>query len=53
MLIPGHNNQRADSKFGITRYIQLEAFNDAAGNASYFKLNIKSEAVTYGFEKIK
>jgi predicted phosphodiesterase len=53
MVITGHDHQRADTKFGVTRYIQLDAFNDEADNASYFKLNIKSEAVTYGFEKIK
>lgn len=53
MVITGHDHQQADSKFGVTRYIQLDAFHDEAGNASYFKLNVKSEAVTYSFEKIK
>jgi len=53
MVITGHDHQQADSKFGVTRYIQMDALNDGAGNASYFKLNVKSEAVTYSFEKIK
>ena len=53
MVITGHDHQKAESKFGVTRYIQLDAFHDAADNASYFKLNVKNEAVTYGFEKIK
>ena len=53
MVITGHDHQKAESKFGVTRYIQLDAFHDAADNASYFKLNVKNEAVTCGFEKIK
>lgn len=42
----------AAGKFGVTRYIQLDAFHDEADNAGYFKLNVKSEAITYSFEKI-
>jgi hypothetical protein len=52
MVITGHDHQRADSMFGVTRYIQLDALNDGAGNAGYFKLNVKSEAITYSFEKL-
>jgi predicted phosphodiesterase len=52
MVITGHDHKRADSLFGVTHYIQLDAIQDEADNASYFKLNIKSEAITYSFEKL-
>lgn len=52
MVITAHDHQHADNLFGVTRYIQLDALQDAADNASYFKLNINSESITYSFEKI-
>ena len=52
MVITGHDHQRADEFFGVTRYIQLDALQDATDNASYFKLNVKGEEITYSFEKI-
>ncbi len=52
MVITGHDHQHADSMFGVTRYIQLDAMNDGASNAGYFKLNVKNEEVIYSFEKI-
>lgn len=52
MVITGHDHHCADSMFGVTRYVQLDAMNDGASNAGYFKLNVKNEEVIYSFEKI-
>lgn len=52
MVITGHDHQRAESTFGRTRYIQLDATHDRADQASYFKLTIKGNALSYCFVKI-
>jgi hypothetical protein len=52
MVITGHDHKRADSLFGITRYIQLDALKDGLTNAGYIRINVKNSQINYSFEKI-
>jgi UDP-2,3-diacylglucosamine pyrophosphatase LpxH len=52
MVITGHDHERDDHLFGITRYIQLDALEDDAPNAGYFILKIREGKIKYSFEKI-
>lgn len=52
MVITGHDHLNDDCLFGITRYIQLDAFTDENIKASYFRINIKDGKISYSFESI-
>ena len=52
MVITGHDHHRAESTFGRTRYIQLDATHDRADQASYLKLTVKGHDLSYCFVKI-
>lgn len=52
MVITAHDHKRADSLFGITRYIQLDAIQDGKNQASYFKIFVRKGKIEYSFEKI-
>jgi predicted phosphodiesterase len=52
MVITGHDHVRDDSLFGVTRYIQLDALEDDAQNAGYFKIEVMGGKIEYSFEEI-
>ncbi|HLN73093.1 MAG TPA: metallophosphoesterase [Prolixibacteraceae bacterium] len=52
IVITGHDHLQDDRLFGITRYIQLDAFSDENRNAGYLRLNINNGMISYSFENI-
>lgn len=52
MVITGHDHLKDDRLFGITRYIQLDAFSDDNNNAGYLSLTIKNGKISYSFKSI-
>lgn len=49
LVICGHDHSRAESAFGKTRYITLDALEDDFSEASYMKLQIKESGLIYTF----
>lgn len=52
MVITGHDHSKDDHLFGITRYIQLDAFTDENIKATYLRISIKDGKISYSFESI-
>jgi 3',5'-cyclic AMP phosphodiesterase CpdA len=42
MVINGHDHNRSEDSFGITRFVTLDALEDDFENASYMKLQVKA-----------
>lgn len=53
MVITGHDHKRAESLFGITRYVQLDAIQDGKNQASYFEIYVNNDGLDYWFENIR